>query len=284
MEMLQLRYFYESAKTESFTQTAKKYIVPTTSVSASIKRLEDELGCRLFDRYSNRIVLNVKGKRFFQFVHKMFSELTLVTEELSAYDMDKREIKILVKAMRGNITDAIILFRKKYPNIAFRLALEGNKQEIDAYDIIIDETNNSYPEYEFFELWQVPLKLLSNSQNVLCGKSIPLRKLEEQAFVSWGEESNMHRILMNACLRAGFTPNICVTTNDIRCNEKLIESGIGIGIAREDSQLLKKGCVKVLNVTDFEQNYIVGCYYKRQANHGNVKTFLNFLKNLENTN
>ena len=63
MELLQLRYFYESALTESFAQTAEKYLVPATSVSAAVKRLEGELGCALFDRFANRIRLNGNGRR-----------------------------------------------------------------------------------------------------------------------------------------------------------------------------------------------------------------------------
>ena len=59
--MLQLRYFYESAKTESFAKTAEKYMVPASSVSASVKRLEQELETSLFDRTSNKIKLNDKG-------------------------------------------------------------------------------------------------------------------------------------------------------------------------------------------------------------------------------
>ena len=42
MEMLQLRYFYESAMAESISKTAQKFMVPASSVSASIKRLEKE--------------------------------------------------------------------------------------------------------------------------------------------------------------------------------------------------------------------------------------------------
>ena len=49
MELLQLRYFFDSAKTESFAKTAEKYMVPASSVSASVKRLEKELGCKLFE-------------------------------------------------------------------------------------------------------------------------------------------------------------------------------------------------------------------------------------------
>lgn len=47
MEFLQLRYFYESAQNENFAKTAEKFMVPASSVSASVKRLEQELGVEL---------------------------------------------------------------------------------------------------------------------------------------------------------------------------------------------------------------------------------------------
>ena len=53
MELLQLRYFYESADNENFSRTADKYMVPPSSVSMSIKKLENELGCELFERSAN---------------------------------------------------------------------------------------------------------------------------------------------------------------------------------------------------------------------------------------
>jgi len=44
MELLQLKYFCYSAKTENFSKTAKKYMIPSSAVSQSIRRLENELG------------------------------------------------------------------------------------------------------------------------------------------------------------------------------------------------------------------------------------------------
>lgn len=41
MELLQLRYFYESANNENFTHTANKYVVSPSSVSVSIKKTGD---------------------------------------------------------------------------------------------------------------------------------------------------------------------------------------------------------------------------------------------------
>ena len=40
MELLQLQYFYDTSKTENFAKTAEKYLVPPSSVSASVKRLD----------------------------------------------------------------------------------------------------------------------------------------------------------------------------------------------------------------------------------------------------
>ncbi len=48
MEVLQLRYFCDSARTQNFSLTAKKFMVPPSAVSQSIRRLEKELGFVLF--------------------------------------------------------------------------------------------------------------------------------------------------------------------------------------------------------------------------------------------
>ena len=75
MEILQLKYFYESAKNQSFSKTAQKYMVPVSSVSASVKRLEKELRTSLFNRTGNRITLNEKGEQFFLSTKRALDEL-----------------------------------------------------------------------------------------------------------------------------------------------------------------------------------------------------------------
>ncbi len=280
MEILQLKYFFESAKTESFSKTAEKYIVPTSSVSASVRRLEKELGCNLFDRHSNSISLNSNGKRMMQALYIVFNELEKAAEDLAYPQNDTREIKLLVRALRDDITDYCIAFEKKHPHIAFKITLDFKETDFEKYDIIIDEKNDIYKEYEKFTLRNLKLKLVADRNNSLCKKRTALKRLSAKPFISWGEESNMHKILIKACNKAGFIPNISVTSNDMKCHEKLIKSGIGIGLIREDSPLIKCGDVKIIDAIDFDEAYTVCCYYKSQADYGNVKSFLNFLKNI----
>ena len=100
MEMLQLRYFYESAITESFSKTAKKYIVPVSSVAASVKRLEKELGVELFTRTANRIRLTEKGKQFLSVVSETLLKLDDSVATIGIDSAVKGTLSILVRCTR----------------------------------------------------------------------------------------------------------------------------------------------------------------------------------------
>ncbi len=279
MEILQLKYFFESAKNESFAKTAEKFMVPTTSVSASVKRLEQELGCRLFDRFSNRIALNSNGKRMQQALCIVFSELERAAGEIAAQSGDDREIKLLVRGMRRKITELIIEYSEKNPRASFKTVFDFSESDFENYDIVIDEKTDRYPEYERFELFSKRLRIKCAPGDSLCGRKLTLKQLCKRKFVSMGEESNLHKILISACGRAGFTPDIAVSCNDIECYEKFISSGMGIavGIEKSDAAMAEAG-LAYLDVSDFDERYTVYGYYKKKAYYGNIKSFVDFLK------
>lgn len=276
MELLQLKYFFDSAQTENFAKTAQKYMVPTSSVSASVKRLENELDCTLFDRTANRIILNNNGKKMLKSLNIVFCELEKIKSELSSSTNDNREIKMLVRAMRQNITDYIIKYNEENPHVVFKTVFDFMENEFEKYDIIIDEKSDLYKNYINFELFNIRLRMVSSSKNPLCSKKLKLKQLRNQPFISIGEHSNMHKILVNACKKAGFLPNIVVMSNDTKCYDKLIESGIGIGICRESAY--KSPTVQYLDITDFNEYYSVYSYFKKDAAFGNIESFLEFMK------
>lgn len=277
MELLQLKYFYESAKSESFAKTAQKFMVPTSSVSASVKRLEQELGVKLFDRSCNRITLNTEGKKFQCSLTAVFSELEGAVAELNHHSDDNREIKMLVRAMRSSITDQIIEYGEKNPGVSFKTVFDFNETDFEKYDIIIDEKNNRYTDYDGFELYDMKLRMIVSDKSPMLKRRYTLRQLADKPFISMGEQSNIHRILISVCDRAGFIPDVAVQSNDILCFEKLVASGVGIGIGRE-KKLVDSDRIAYLDVTDFDERYTVYAYFKKQANYGNVKHFLDFLK------
>ena len=280
MEILQLRYFYESAKTQNFTATASKYLVPVSSVSSSIKRLEKELGCQLFDRDVNRIRLNDNGKLLQQSLCAIFHELDGTIEKLTDNIRDTREIKLLIRGMRRNITDYITEYKTIYPDTAFKIAFEQEGVDFLDYDVIIDEENTRYSEYKKIELFTMQLRLKCSADNPLRDQALSLRQLCKQPFLVMDTNGNMNRILLRACNSTGFHPIISVVCNDIECYEKFIARNMGIGIGRQaDSTQVSNGIVD-LNVCDFKERYTLYAYYVEKEYYGKVKNFIEFIKNM----
>ncbi len=276
MELLQLRYFYESAKSESLTKTAQKYLVPTTSVSASIKRLESELGAELFDRTCNRVYLNDNGKMFMNSLSSVFKSLDTAVDNLKVNSRE-REIKMLVRGMRKQVTNKVIQFRKRNKQVSFKIIYDFARKDIDNFDIIIDEKSDKYNGFLGIPFSDAKIGLITSADSPLRGKKLTLFDLKNEPFISISDENNLHKMLVSACSRAGFKPNFAVYSNDNECYELLIKAGVGIGLA--GVTLGEQDGFCLLNVTDFNENYPVFAYYREENAYGMVKKFLEFLNN-----
>ena len=64
MNITQLIYFIELAKLEHISNVSYKLNISQPALSKSLSRLEDELGCKLFDRAGRGIKLNKYGQSF----------------------------------------------------------------------------------------------------------------------------------------------------------------------------------------------------------------------------
>lgn len=279
MELLQLKYFLDTSKNENFARTAEKYFVHPSSVSASIKRLEKELGCTLFDRKANSIFLNENGKRFQKSIHHIFEELNEATFELSAEEKDDTEIRIFARSARHYIMDRIIEFNKKFPTVRFDTSFDFSENNYDDYDIVVGDESESYDNFERFELYSCRVGIKAAADSPLCGRPLKLSQLRNQNFVSMGENSNLHKILIKACNKAGFTPNVVVKTNDNTCFGKCIAAGVGLAVTRQAAWANPNPKIAFLDVTDLNERQTIYLHYKKSPKGKNVENFINFLKN-----
>ncbi|MET0504166.1 MAG: LysR substrate-binding domain-containing protein [Luteibacter sp.] len=75
LELRHLRYFVALAEQLNFTQAAEKVHVTQSTLSHQIKQLEDELGCRLFDRVGRRVAMTEGGELFLERAQRAIREV-----------------------------------------------------------------------------------------------------------------------------------------------------------------------------------------------------------------
>lgn len=78
-----LRAFEAAARHLSFKEAARELFVTPGAVSQQIKRLEDELGVRLFHRMTRGIVLTEAGQAYFPAVRQAFQKIMEASDSLA---------------------------------------------------------------------------------------------------------------------------------------------------------------------------------------------------------
>ena len=115
-----LQFFIAAIEEGSFAGAAKRYATDPSTVSKSIKRLEQTLGLQLLQRSTRQLSLTTTGQTYFETVHDLASRLSLCEEELKTYNdapAGKLKINLPVSYGRLYVQPMLWAFRMRYPDI-----------------------------------------------------------------------------------------------------------------------------------------------------------------------
>ena len=226
MELLQLRYFCDAAENENFSMTAKKFYVPPSAVSQSIKRLESERSVALFVRQANRIQLNESGRIFYEKVKKALSLLDDAGEQVRD-DGSGGKIRLSIFINRRIVMQAVEKFSRLYPqvDIVTKYSVPPTAEDFDL--IITDEQLSGA--YEKQELLHEEILLAMHEDNPLAGKeTITVTDIMQEPFITTNQGSSLHNITRDVCGKLGFSPRIVICSDDPYYIRKCIELGLGV--------------------------------------------------------
>lgn len=230
MELLQLKYFCDAAITENFSVTAKKFMVPPSNISQSVKRLERELKTELFDRKANSIKLNENGRAFYE---KISESLRLIDE--ATHNMSEIEscgkIIICVNANRRIVIQAIEKFTRCYPNVAINTEYSADAANPE-FDLVITGKKLDLPYLvgEKIATEEICLAVPSDSEFAKAD-TVDVGKLKNESFVAMGEKSDLHELTKHICANFGFEPHVAIQGDDPFYVRKCVEMGLGISFA-----------------------------------------------------
>ncbi len=122
-----LRAFEAAARHLSFTLAAAELNVTQTAISHQIRRLEEELGIRLFIRQNRALALTPEARDYLPGVRAAFNDLRLATDRLLRKDDDKvltvsTLASLAAKWLLPRLTD----FQERHPGIDVRITTSTN--------------------------------------------------------------------------------------------------------------------------------------------------------------
>ncbi len=226
MEFLQLQYFLDAAEGENFSATAKKYKVPPSNISQTIKRLEEELSVKLFKRSSNKITLSEEGKAFYEGVKKGLFEINEARRKILSPTEEWGEVKLLIETNRRLVTEAIERFRVLYPEAP--IIISHISEPDVSYDIIVSDSSPAGGEYVSRHIMTEKILLASLSGRFVGEAS--LADLRDERFISMGKGSRLFTHTMEMCKECGFVPKTVIQTDDPYYVRKYVEMGLGVAL------------------------------------------------------
>lgn len=144
-------YIYEIYKEKSFTAAAKNLFVSQPALSATVKKLEADLGVKLFDRQSTPLKLTEAGEAYI----KAIEDIDKIKRNFENYIVDVTSLNTGSVTVSGAnfissfvLPKIIMLFSKKYPNINIGLK-ESNSTNLQ--ELLLSEEIELLVDYDFDE-------------------------------------------------------------------------------------------------------------------------------------
>jgi DNA-binding transcriptional LysR family regulator len=236
MELRTLQVFVEVVRQGGFSKAAKTVFATQSTVSKAVKQLEHEIGLPLLDRIGHRSALTAAGEIVYRRAVRLLAERDDLAAELSELrGLRRGSLRLGLPPIGSNLLFAPLLaiYRQRHPEIEIRLVEHGSDRlnealqagEIDFGGLLLPITDD----FVWQEVRLEPLTaLLSNEHPLANSPAVTLGDLRRTPFILFETGFALNRILIDACRRHGFEPDITVRSSQIDFIAQLAGAGIGV--------------------------------------------------------
>ena len=238
MDLRDIKYFYSIAQAGNITEAANRLNISQPPLSQQMKRLEEELGVKLFERGARKIRLTDAGQLLrdrAEFILEFIDKTEVELKEFGNGLTGSLSLGTISTSGAKMLPILITLFHEKYPRVTFQM-WEGNgdrivsllKTRIIELGIIRQPFDSKF--FAYFLLSDEPLVFVINEDKYpeLAKQSeLPLKAIEKKPLMvprRWAEN------FKEECNKKGFAPNI-ISQSDSSIQDILwAQSGVAIAV------------------------------------------------------
>ncbi len=272
MDFYQIRYFLAVAETGNFSRAAERVHVSQPTLSAGIRKLEEELGRPLFERGRRRSALTADGQRFLDHARTIQEEITAAKEAVAGHSHDGIFRLGLMKTLpSAGIARLLLEFRQAAGRVRLQVQ-EGKAEQLrtwleqDRLDAAITILQNPPPPEEVIET----RPLFTSRQYVAMAPEHPLAQRSEITLSDFQDLPTIVRINCEFYRNSrrlfdarNIRPHIVMrTTRDDQAIEMALA---GLGVTLLPDRLARPGLV-LLPAPELRMSHEIGLLTARRNN------------------
>lgn len=235
-----LKIFLEIVRADGIGAAARSLNKQQPSISAALKRLEDQLGARLFERSTSGVRITPAGKSLHAICEDMFESVRMAQHQVA--QATKRvsgvvRIQMISSIVCAELDEAIASFHRRHPAIGMELHVSAWRGVLSALEHGDVEVGVGYEGATGLELIYEPMfvetqQLFCSSTHPLYGQKVSrLEMLKRESFILTGADEPEAVTRLRS--RYGLGSERTGQAEDVHEAQRLITLGVGIGFLPE---------------------------------------------------
>ena len=245
LDVRRLRVLSEVAARGSFSAAADALTLTQSAVSQHITALEGEVGMPLIERGTRPVELTEAGYELTRHATGIFARLDGAEQELgeiAGRRHGRLRFGTFPTALATLVPPAFAAFRRDHPEVTLTVVDDHLQRliprlEAGELDLALIYDHEAIPDIGARDLERIPL-LDDVFQAVLPAghrlarrrRTLELSELSGEPWIGGAPTSAWYRIAIDACRRAGFTPQADFASDDHIAVQALVAAGLGVSV------------------------------------------------------
>jgi LysR family transcriptional regulator, low CO2-responsive transcriptional regulator len=235
----QLLAFAALARLGSFTQAAQELFLTQSAISHAIKALEEEVGCRLFERSGRRVALTQAGEQFLRHVTKILAEMRTARtglEELSRWGHGRLRLGASTTACQYILPTVLREFKQSFPKCVISIDPGDHARQADQLlhnhiDLAIMLEPEGTRELAFVPLFVDEMRfLLAPAHPWARAGRVHRETMEDETLILYNQTSYTFRLVKEYFHAEGLPLAGFLELGSMEAIKELVKIGLGVGV------------------------------------------------------
>jgi DNA-binding transcriptional LysR family regulator len=241
MELRHLRTIDAVARHRSFTKAGEELYLAQSAISQQIRRLERELGVKVFRRTSRSVELTAEGRVILGYAKRVLAEVDGLhneLEELTGLLGGQLRIGGVYPTGPYDLFGMLAAFRTAHPQVAIHM-LEDTQDDLLAA-LRADELDCAFTaldpdalgnEFAATLLWEEEFVVALPTGHRLCaGQRVTFEQLAAEDLIAYRENSALRRRLERTMAERGLEPRNAFICTEMGAVRGLASKGLGVAV------------------------------------------------------